>query len=79
MICDIVILYILKKRHIYKKKKYLYVEGDDPYLAAHTQVRLTYSLFHLLSCETWLQPRCACGGNETILLWTFYDQHLIAS
>ncbi|XP_062571578.1 P2X purinoceptor 4-like [Saccostrea cucullata] len=31
VICDIVVLYVLKARHIYKEKKYLEVVGDDAY------------------------------------------------
>lgn len=42
IICDIVILYVLKKRHIYKRKKYLYVEGDDPYMSAQAQNDVNY-------------------------------------
>jgi P2X purinoceptor 4 len=28
VICDIMVLYVMKKRHVYKKKKYLYVDGE---------------------------------------------------
>jgi len=51
VVCDFVILHVLKKRHVYKKKKYLYVEGDDPYITALPQVHvyIFFALFdHLL-------------------------------
>lgn len=31
IICDIVVLYVLKAKHLYKEKKYLEVIGDDAY------------------------------------------------
>ena len=31
MICDIIVLYVLKARSLYREKKYLQVEGDDAY------------------------------------------------
>lgn len=37
VVCDVIILYVLKKRHIYKRKKYLYVDCDDPYMSAQAQ------------------------------------------
>ena len=31
ILCDIVVLYVLKGKDLYKKKKYLEVMGDDAY------------------------------------------------
>ena len=31
ILCDIVVLYVLKGKDVYKKKKYLEVMGDDAY------------------------------------------------
>jgi len=49
VVCDIIILYVLKKRQVYKRKKYLYVEGDDPFTSAQPQVSyIFYALFTIL-------------------------------
>ena len=31
MLCDIVVLYVVKKGPFYREKKYLYVKGDDAF------------------------------------------------
>jgi len=42
-VCDVIILYLLKKRHLYNRKKFLYVEGDDDYVQPQVQL-YAYSL-----------------------------------
>ena len=47
MLCDMIILYVLKKRHVYKRKKYLYVDAEGHYIATQSpdiQVSLSLSL-----------------------------------
>ena len=51
VVCDIVLLYLLKNGDLYKDKKYLYVTGDDAFKVRQSpRLHRNYSI---CVCSSW--------------------------
>ncbi|XP_053376258.1 P2X purinoceptor 4-like isoform X1 [Mercenaria mercenaria] len=68
ILCDIMVLYILKAKYLYRDKKYLQVEGDDAYKPEEKQYLLSKSSSH-----TDLQ-NCKVNCSEYFQLEIFYSK-----